>query len=843
MNVEKVGDSVLSARVKGELQSQVSLKTTILKQVNEDTTQEEIELRNHVIRKFLIEEISQKLLGYESEITLGESDSGLELDVMYSSIPGAIKLTSSFGSSLGIPAIVDVGPQLSQRDSIDGFEKIVATCNVLGETNYSAGNLLVKNSTVIKIEHDSSILTCHNTFGSLIKSIYINFITFKHNTKIHNLTFDVTKYYNSLTQILSQLNSALVCQIIDNAVAKLKTSGFNPNGLIVTIKECHDKFSKVKIETFNQLKKVYDSAICKNFNVLTEVAEKIKIVTMFNNTPFKEGKWLKAFATLESEINVIDYAIKHEIKIDSKCPSLYKKIKIQNQYLYIAPEDIIENIRNDEFIQSVKLSLFAASVPSLNKFDKPQRRKLYETFVEPIFDSPVFLDIGFFHYTITHWEEIVECLKKLVDSHMAKVLNYKNDTQNLPSISSDLYSIRTHIELKKPKFLEYDANTLHSLLEVAVKCSNTPYKIFILNIFETSKLLPEFLRPEACPLASLVKSCANDLYTQLHYKHKLDPYFNKPYALPLLNNLGLTKPLVIKILKVLQQTGIIPYIQKYAFKGQWDKDEQGVEYYTDKKIFLKEKVLPIVMQQLDLKCKEEEVLDNVMVLCFEAINGGIMLASSNPNPICSIRFAEENPILIQSILKKNPEYFVSPFIKGMFDSSTTFPLEQKKCALSPFLLEILERSDFANKIKRITKVSLLSNDNCPEAQVEILVDLAKYVEQIKRDLKIEQYVVNILHQTAYANVSGIFIIMQCVISDYLKSLIKTASESEEEDGLDAAALSCLTIIEESLALVTCKPSITQLLQEFFLENKQYEIDNSQILIIGEYACDVDVPMQ
>ena len=363
------------------------------------------------------------------------------------------------------------------------------------------------------------------------------------------------------------------------------------------------------------------------------------------------------------------------------------------------------------------------------------------------------------------------------------------------------------------------------------------YKIFILNLFETSKFLPQFLKLGA-PGECLVMNCANGLYEKLHYKHKLTAHFRKS-PIPLLNKVGLTTLSLIQILEIIKQTGILMPIQKYAQIGKWNKAEGGVDYYTNAG-YLNERVVSILIKlNSQFQGKEDKILKTIMELCFETINVGIMLLDT-PNPLCSILFAQKNPALIASILKHHPEYFVSPLIAAyilerkeytkMLGTFNVFQLEEKKCALKPFLLEIIETSDFADRIKYIMRVSFLSNENSPEEQAVVLGNLSKYVDQIKLDLKTEQYVVNILQTTPYIDIKNIFIIMQCVIYDYLKSLIST-----NEGVLDLAVLSCLAAIEESLVSITCKPSIPELLQEFFLEDYNMPAFGTIVSIIGDYA--------
>ncbi len=208
------------------------LKATILKQLNWNAKAKDIEARNNAIHEFLTEKIYQSLLGYGSGMILRESEDEQSLQLIDPKIPDIIRLDSSFGSSLGIPNSVF---QLPKFESLENFEKTVAACNILGETNYGIGALLVKNSVVIKLDHDNSVLTCHKTFASLMKAIHINFVTFKHNTGMHHLVFDVTKYHKSLTGLLSQLNQERIVESIDHSIAELQKSGLTQLTLLLQL--------------------------------------------------------------------------------------------------------------------------------------------------------------------------------------------------------------------------------------------------------------------------------------------------------------------------------------------------------------------------------------------------------------------------------------------------------------------------------------------------------------------------------------------------------------------------------------------------------------------------------
>ncbi|XVN41646.1 MAG: hypothetical protein RCO49_03880 [Rickettsia endosymbiont of Argas persicus] len=65
---------------------------------------------------------------------------------------------------------------------LEGFEKVIAACHVLGEIDYHTGNLMVQNgNTVNKIDHGRSFIKYPDNFGALINETAHSFNLFKYN--------------------------------------------------------------------------------------------------------------------------------------------------------------------------------------------------------------------------------------------------------------------------------------------------------------------------------------------------------------------------------------------------------------------------------------------------------------------------------------------------------------------------------------------------------------------------------------------------------------------------------------------------------------------------------------
>lgn len=197
---------------------------------------------------------------------------------------------------------------------LEGFEKAIAACHMLGEVDYHAGNLMVQDGkTITKIDHGRSFLAFHKDFGSMIQSTVEMFahpgVGYNAAIKAGNFSFSVDKYSESLNQMISQFDEKQMEAIVDQKIDELKKAGFDPKNIALS----------TNINNFDDLRKHYKDSIKENLVNMQEVAKGAEIVTKFSNVSpkFKNGGWLEAFANAPVKDPVF-YAINNNITIEGK---------------------------------------------------------------------------------------------------------------------------------------------------------------------------------------------------------------------------------------------------------------------------------------------------------------------------------------------------------------------------------------------------------------------------------------------------------------------------------------------------------------------------------------------
>ncbi len=197
---------------------------------------------------------------------------------------------------------------------LEGFEKAIAACHMLGEVDYHAGNLMVQDGkTITKIDHGRSFLAFHKNFSSMIQSTAEMFthpgVGYSAAIKAGNFSFSIDKYSESLNQMISQFDEKQMAAIVDQKIDELKKAGFDPKNIMLS----------TNIQNFDDLRKHYKSSIKENLVNMQEVAKGAEIVTKFSNVSpeFKNGGWLEAFANSPVKDPVL-YAIDNNITIEGK---------------------------------------------------------------------------------------------------------------------------------------------------------------------------------------------------------------------------------------------------------------------------------------------------------------------------------------------------------------------------------------------------------------------------------------------------------------------------------------------------------------------------------------------
>jgi len=238
----------------------------------------------------------------------------------------------SGGSAGGI-----LNPHSSKLKKIEGFEKVVAACHILGEFDYHAGNMMVtKDGKVTKIDHGRSFWAFHKDFTSMIDTTNKSFRDLGYDKAIAkgNLTFDVAKYSQSLNQMVSGFSEEQIDRIVDQRVGELEKAKFNPEGLVAMPRFSDKDDRNIGIYDFDDLRKVYKEITKENLRNMRDIAKQVEIVAKFSDVSpeFKKGGWLKAFAE-SKEKDPIKYAIMHKIKIDGMDPKQYVVSTIIDEYL------------------------------------------------------------------------------------------------------------------------------------------------------------------------------------------------------------------------------------------------------------------------------------------------------------------------------------------------------------------------------------------------------------------------------------------------------------------------------------------------------------------------------
>ncbi|KJV56697.1 hypothetical protein [Orientia tsutsugamushi] len=224
----------------------------------------------------------------------------------------------------GLKGVTCVDPRASCLKQLDGFEKVIAACHMLGDIDYHGANLMVLDGkTVAKIDHGRSFMQYHKDFASMVSTTYKSFKreSKKYDLAIQcgNLRFDINKYNTALKKMIGQLNEDQIDAIIEQKVAELRKLGFNPNDLIVRAGFESGIVNSTVISDYKDLEEFYKKNLKKNLQNMKEIAKATNIVAKFSNVSqeFKEGGWLKAFATSTIQDPVL-YAHNTNIAINKK---------------------------------------------------------------------------------------------------------------------------------------------------------------------------------------------------------------------------------------------------------------------------------------------------------------------------------------------------------------------------------------------------------------------------------------------------------------------------------------------------------------------------------------------
>ena len=191
---------------------------------------------------------------------------------------------------------------------VEGFEKAIAACHMLGESDYHAGNLMVQNgTTIVKIDNGKSFVENYEDFGTMVNKTYNSFSSHGYAKAIAdgNLPFSIEKYSQALNQMLSQYDEKQMEAAVDQKFAELEKAGFDLKGLSDL--------------GYNGLKEFYKKKVRQNVANMRGIAKSAEIVTKFSNVSpeFKSGGWLEDFAKSPIK-DPVAYAAHNNIQIEGQ---------------------------------------------------------------------------------------------------------------------------------------------------------------------------------------------------------------------------------------------------------------------------------------------------------------------------------------------------------------------------------------------------------------------------------------------------------------------------------------------------------------------------------------------
>ena len=293
---------------------------------------------------------------------------------------------------------------------IEGFEKLVAACNILGEFDYHNNNILVQKTfdnegreifQAVKIDHGRSFYDVYTNFESMIDNTSSTFIVCDYGKNIDEgkLTFDVKEYSKALNQMIAQFDDNHINNIVDQKVSELKKAGFNPKdtGIVYDVNK-----KLVKVNNFEELALNIKQRIKQNIEGMKDVAKNVEIISKFSNVTeeFKNGGWLEAFAN-SKEKDAISFAKTNKIKIEGKIAFIWAG---QNTQILSPTPEIITNVPEQKWqkinntnkweakeIINPKLMVlidnFTNNIKDKEKLSEKQVEKFYDDFIDILKES------------------------------------------------------------------------------------------------------------------------------------------------------------------------------------------------------------------------------------------------------------------------------------------------------------------------------------------------------------------------------------------------------------------------------------------------------------------------
>lgn len=222
-------------------------------------------------------------------------------------------------------------------EKIEGFEKVIAACNVLGDEDYHGGNLLVQFleegdkivATIVKIDHGKSFFAFPKDFNSFVKMIDLDFSQcgYADLIKYGDINFNVHKYSESLSHMLSILTDEEIDKFIDRNVHELKRNGFDFKGLDIgylseiDLKNPTQESIEISPEEKDGIASTFKSHFKNHIKQMRSYSDKIKIISEYSKNKgedFENSGWIIKLLDAEKSIEEYSKEMDHYIKILEK---------------------------------------------------------------------------------------------------------------------------------------------------------------------------------------------------------------------------------------------------------------------------------------------------------------------------------------------------------------------------------------------------------------------------------------------------------------------------------------------------------------------------------------------
>ncbi|WP_341758642.1 hypothetical protein [Candidatus Tisiphia endosymbiont of Ditula angustiorana] len=394
-----------------------------------------------------------------------------------------------------------VGANDQKLKKLEGFEKVIAACHILGDGDYHTGNLMVQDGkTITKIDHGKSFITFHQDFGAMVEATHEMFshdqVNYTEAIKAGNLSFNIEKYSKALAQMTNQLNDQQIDAIIDQKIDELQKVKFDPKGLGAITRFEGNKFQYQHINNFDELRTIYKKNIKENLNNMKEVARAANIVAKFSNVSpeFKNGQWLETFAKSPIK-DPVAYAAHHNIQIEGK--SALQWASEHDYQIKVPAQPVTTTVQEQQWQKSVdgKWHEVEVSVPKVQKSVTSLNPTEYVADIEKRLESLGKKVEDFIKETVTASKEItIEKLEHFYDKLLTHLKKEKYLTdEDVNKIKEDL-NYDKNIE-ETARLMEITTPNLTNVEKICYKVANFCEKIGLPSLSKhlMNKITPEKL--------------------------------------------------------------------------------------------------------------------------------------------------------------------------------------------------------------------------------------------------------------------------------------------------------------------------------------------------------------